>query len=274
MKMRLMAVNSIEDIDDPLMELTLTPLSYSRLDTYEQCAARYFYSYVMLEPRTFAIHAVLGNIIHSALENTLEVDVKVADIADDIISEYKKQISEWDPEGQITEPMLEAGEVMLNEFIDRHGHESFPIVEKEMGFSVVVGNYLVSGYIDRVDIVDDIVYLIDYKSGKNEVSFKNVADNLQLGIYAMAVKNKYPDKQVHGSLYYLRSGRIKSHLYTDEEIEAVEGKIIARAQELLEDNTFRPTTNTRFCGWCDHAKSGICSVGVRARNQLPANRRN
>ena len=273
LKMNSMDVKSIEEIDDPEKLLTLTPLSYSRLDSYAQCHSRYFYTYVHLAPRSFAPHAVLGNVIHTSLENVLEKDVKVADIADALIEEYEIQKKEWDPDSLIPEDLLQSGEVMLNEFIDRHSHESFAIEAKEMGFSIVIGTYLVSGYIDRVDIIGDTVYIFDYKSGRHEVSQKNVPDNLQLGLYAVAARAKFPGKKIHASLYYLKSGRIKGHLFTDEEMDAVEARVIKTASELIEDNTYQPTTNTRLCPWCDHAKSEICPTGVRARNAMPPSKR-
>lgn len=53
-------------------KLSLVDFSYSRIDTYNQCAAKYFYSYIQKEPRQFNAAATLGNIVHSVLENTLD----------------------------------------------------------------------------------------------------------------------------------------------------------------------------------------------------------
>jgi RecB family exonuclease len=70
----------------------------------------------------------------------------------------------------------------------------------------VLGSYLISGYIDRIDSWgEDGVKIIDYKTGKWEVSPKDIPTNLQLGIYAMAVDYLYPDKNIYAELYYLRS---------------------------------------------------------------------
>lgn len=65
-----LAIRSIDEIDD-FKKLTLSEFSYSRIDTYEMCASKYFYSYIKREPRQFSAPAVLGNIIHSVLEDNI-----------------------------------------------------------------------------------------------------------------------------------------------------------------------------------------------------------
>jgi hypothetical protein len=52
---------NLEQIDsvDPLRRLTLTEFSYSRIDTYEMCPSKYFFSYIKKEPRQFSAPAVL-----------------------------------------------------------------------------------------------------------------------------------------------------------------------------------------------------------------------
>lgn len=51
-------IQSINDIDD-FKKITLTDFSYSRIDTYEMCPSKYFYSYIKKEPRQFSAPAVL-----------------------------------------------------------------------------------------------------------------------------------------------------------------------------------------------------------------------
>ena len=65
-----MAINitSVDKIDS-LTKLSLMDLSYSRIDTYTMCPAKYFYSYITKEPRFFNEAATLGNIVHAVLED-------------------------------------------------------------------------------------------------------------------------------------------------------------------------------------------------------------
>jgi len=100
------------------------------------------------------------------------------------------------------------------------------------------------------------------KHGKWEVPQKDIAKNLQLGIYALAVSLAFPDKQIRAELYYLRSGRHKHHLFTKEDIEEVKVSLLENINKVVEDNSFLPTANERNCTFCDHAKSGACTVGI------------
>lgn len=108
----------------------------------------------------------------------------------------------------------------------------------------------------------DTVNIIDYKTGKWEVSQKEVPNNLQLGIYALATSLQFPDKEIYAELYYLRSGRKKGHLFTKEDLENVKVKILNSINRIMQDTSFLPTSNTRVCSYCEHAKSGACPTGV------------
>lgn len=51
-------IRSLDQIDD-FEKLTISEFSYSRIDTYEMCPSKYFYSYIKKEPRQFSAPAVL-----------------------------------------------------------------------------------------------------------------------------------------------------------------------------------------------------------------------
>ena len=74
------SIKNYDSLND-LQKLGVVDFSYSRIDTYTQCAAKYFYSYILKEPRQFNPPAVLGNIVHSVLENILDNE-KTLDITD------------------------------------------------------------------------------------------------------------------------------------------------------------------------------------------------
>lgn len=57
-------IKNINELD-PLEQLCINDFSYSRIDTYQQCPARYFYTYIQKEPKTFSEAAVLRK--HSSL---------------------------------------------------------------------------------------------------------------------------------------------------------------------------------------------------------------
>lgn len=264
-----LTIRKLEDLT-PFEKLALADFSYSRLDTYKMCPSKYFYTYIQKEPRLFGEAAVLGNIVHSVLEENVSatetLDYKKLQEA------YVAQRGSYDPTSKIKDELITAGKEIIDEFYDQYGGTTFDVLHKEYGFKFVLGSYLITGYIDRIDTYGkDAVKIIDYKTGKWEISPKDIPGNLQLGIYAVAVKELYPDKDVYAELYYLRSGRRKGHLFTADVIEGVKANLISVLDGIINDTSYHPTQNTRVCTFCDFAKSGACPTGVfRARKLAKA----
>lgn len=258
-----MTVKFLEELND-FEKLALIPMSYSRLNTFEMCRAKYFYSYIQKEPQIFGEAAVLGNIIHKVLEEKLEPNQTIQDTDIEVLLEsYEQVIPDFDPDQQINAGLIEAGKGMLVDFVDRHEGEAFPIYGKELHFNLVIGPALIVGYIDRVDIEEDLITITDYKSGKHEITFKDAATNMQLGIYALAMSKLLPGKDIYAEHYYLRTGRQKGHRFSSDDLIVMEEMIVDRINEVISEEQFGYTSNSRFCSFCDYAKSGTCTYGRR-----------
>jgi RecB family exonuclease len=253
-----MTVKTLDELND-LEKLSLIEISYSRFDTYQRCEAKYFYTYILKQRGGPNAYSLLGNVVHSVLEN--KYDGPAIQLPD-LLEEYKIQLDTQDPDGMITDQLVEAGVEMLEDFVSSHQGIPVQIHSREMEFGIVVGRAFIRGFIDRVDIEGDTVKITDYKSGKKEVTYKDVPSNLQLGIYALAAKKMFPDKTIHAELFYLRSERHKGHTFTDKELDEVEQRVIAATEELINRRSFRYTGTPNACYWCDFAKDGTCSWGA------------
>lgn len=259
-----MITRTLDELSD-FEKLSIIPQSYSRLSTFEECEARYFFQYIMKEPDSTHPAALLGNVIHSVLEEQLQPNQEVTkELEPLLLKEFDLQLCIQDRDHIIDDDLELKGVVMLQEFVDRHLGETFEIVGKEQEFQIVVGTALFRGYIDRIDITTDgKIYIVDYKSGAREVSYKSIPTNLQLGVYALAVGRIFPDHDIYAEMYYLRTGRQKGHLFTRDDLESVEERLLHSVHKLIQKRDFKTTANFRACNYCPHAKSGACSVGVK-----------
>lgn len=106
-------------------------------------------------------------------------------------------------------------------------------------------------------------YIVTHNSGAKEVSYKSIPTNLQLGVYALAVGRIFPDHDIYAEMYYLRTGRQKGHLFTRDDLESVEERLMSSVKKLIDKRDFKTTANFRACNWCPHAKSGACLVGAK-----------
>lgn len=256
-------IQTIEELD-PLERLSLVNMSYSRLNTYDMCPAMYFYTYILKADRVFGPPAVLGNVLHSVLEDHVGEELSHTEMLK-TMDQYRE---EYDPDKLIDDDLMTAGRYMLSEFIDRHQGETFNIIGKEAEFNFVIGSVLMRGYIDLLmRRSDGVLTIVDYKSGSYEVTYKDIPENLQVGIYALAAREMFPEEeQIYAELYYLRSGRRKGHLFTLDELEVVYDRVLDCLNTIINDRAFKYTDNRRICSFCDHAKTGVCPVG-RARNR-------
>lgn len=244
---------------NPLRRLSLQDMSYSRIDTYKWCELKYYYQYILKIPAEYGPHAKLGNMIHKALEITLEDGEPINKV--ELLQNYKTAVIEYDPEGDLVpQSMIKEGEEMLIEFIqDNPG--PIDIDEKEKAFSFVLGRARVNGFIDAVALSDKQVSIRDYKSGKRKITKKETPTNLQLGIYSLLMKSLHPDKDIYAEMYYMRGGSTRGHTFTDDELQGVEVSVSNKIEEILNKENFLPTPEENKCRWCSYATDGTCPAG-------------
>lgn len=248
-----------------LEKLSLIPMSYSRLNNYKMCEAMYFYSSVVKLPGTFGEAAKMGNVIHGVLENMLKRNRPVDPMrTGEYYDEFLEQREVYDPDHIITQEYMDIGIDILQDWMDKHQGDQFPILHKELGFEVVIGGALFRGYIDRVDGTKDTLYITDYKTGKHEVAQKWIHKDLQLGIYVLALSALFPEyDRFYAELYYLKSQKQKGHLFTRDDLPTIESDVLELLNEVTSKRFFKETQNFRICSFCDHAKSGACKTGSK-----------
>ncbi len=203
-------------------------LSFSGMEEFVSCPFKFFMNKGLraqkTEPVDFAASDI-GTFIHKGLEDLLKenydisTDVAVETAAKIIADEYmQNQLVDCADSGKrfnflftrASEALLSACQNVASEV----RNSDFKPKEFEMDivgnkFALKGGRELtLIGKIDRVDMTDDnLIKIVDYKSGAQQFSYKFMYNglSLQLPIYAYAVREKYKGAKV-AAMHYLKVG--------------------------------------------------------------------
>ncbi|HEY2887443.1 MAG TPA: PD-(D/E)XK nuclease family protein, partial [Candidatus Limnocylindrales bacterium] len=241
--------------------------SYSQFSTYERCPLQYAFASVYRIPtaRTAGYFA-FGSAAHAAFEQFTKE--RRARLARGETAPTKADLeaifaAQWHPAefGDRTteaEYQRKTGN-LLERFWDGELSTSGEAIHEELEFSLALdpgdgsSPVIVSGSIDRIDrLPGGGIEVIDYKTGRI-TSQKDVGDNLQLSIYALACRDALglgtPERV---TLYFTESSMRMSTTRTDAELDAARLDILARAAR-VRSGDFAATPSKRTCGYCDYA---------------------
>lgn len=107
---------------------------------------------------------------------------------------------------------------------------------------------------------DGVVYIIDYKTGKNKHTHAE-----QRSIYAIGAGAFYPDcRTVHAYHWYLDQGVEEGGTWEAAELEGLKREWGRKTAALLSDTSFVPTPSPDSCRWCSFKKSagGPCTANT------------
>ena len=239
-------------------------LSFTRVDTFEQCPRRFRYQYVDGLPQAPAPQLSFGSSIHAALEWLYDRKHPVLPSLEETLQAL---YDAWDSSGYVEldrEEQMRAYEharSVVAAFHARVEREGFRLpAATEAWFELPVGeDIIVVGSIDRVDVDDDgTLRIVDYKTNRRARTRAQVRTSLQLAIYALAARELYGRLPGSVGLDFVVPG-VRVDVGTDElDLDAVPERLrqVARRIRAGEDT---PTPN-RLCDWCDFRT--ICPAWV------------
>jgi putative RecB family exonuclease len=246
--------------------------SASRLDTFTKCRNGYRLQYLeKLRPHQddrgqamktgSAVHAVPEEICQKIIEADYSGQIPV----DRVLELFSRKAALEGVRGldwyALGEDCLSSWAMRMGFTIGRSilGVESFFCIDS--GVSGSTGGESLGpddgipliGYIDRIDLVDDTtVAVVDYKTGRMMPSREDVETSLQLGIYAWAAFELYPQAQVvECGLDMLRHGEIVWTRYTRNSVEQVKRYVRSLIRAIVQTpaEDMRPQLNT-LCSYC------------------------
>jgi len=148
---------------------------------------------------------------------------------------------------------------------------NFNTVELESRFIITLSDeknnteHTIAGIMDRLDKNPDTeeYEIIDYKTGKKMPSQELLEQNLQLGLYSLALVARWPNlnpRNIKTSLYFLKHNEKISAEHSPEKLEYIKThilEIIREIEEKKESDSFSPTPGP-LCNYCGYRK--ICPL--------------
>ena len=181
--------------------------SYSKINTYKSCPQKYKIVYLdKIRKKNESIEAFMGKRVHEVLE-WLYSDKnrkKKLILFDTLMNKYKQLWNEkwhqnifiarckYNRENYNKNTLYEIGIDCLSNYyrlFNKSGYFNQNVEEVELSFETKIEDYIFKGFIDRVDINDDVIDIIDYKTGKNKRTYYQAKNDFQLAIYGLAAKH-------------------------------------------------------------------------------------
>lgn len=235
----------------------ITYLSYSQIETFLTCPLQYKYRYIIKIPVPPSAALTFGDTIHRTLEAFYKIvqDGKnpSQEVLLNIYSEKWKSVGYGSKTYELK--MKTHGEMLLNEFY-RLGYTPGNIPQKlEESFKLKITPMLtIGGKIDRVDkLPDNKIEIIDYKTGQSTRIKKNVKNDLQLSVYALAATSEgiynYRPEDVIVSFYFLENQEKISGTRTVDQLQSAKEKIKETAEDIMKSDF--PANPGKQCDFCE-----------------------
>ncbi len=132
-----------------------------------------------------------------------------------------------------------------------------PVFKVEERLEFKIRDYQFISILDRIDRIDSEFMVLDYKTGKKELSESSLKGDMQMGIYHLAVKSNFKNlDQISLSHYYLRSGNQVNVNFSEEDEIEFENNIIDNIERInlaVEQDNFE-ARESNLCNWCYYWK--------------------
>jgi RecB family exonuclease len=234
------------------METTPMRLSYSSINTYETCPAKFKFQYEDRVPQAPSPALSFGDSLHQALHLFHNRPVPVAPSLEELQEMLE---ATWVSEGFSGESeertYRDHGRQVLAQYHRENAADYRIPVALEFRFQVQVEGVTLSGIIDRMDRLPGGGYeIVDYKTNRRLPPQSRIDQDLQLSIYHLAAREVWGIEPERLTLYYLLPGQRMSTTRSPADVDELRRRIGVVA-ERIEAGMFEARQNP-LCDWCDY----------------------
>jgi len=276
------------------------PLSYSQLSAYRSCPRKYEYAFIKKLKQPLTPEACFGVGVHSCLakfgnaeirkyENTKIVQEQSSLFAEESEAQdseltlefllslwHESFVKDGYASLQAADFDRKRGETLMQKFFEWWSGEARKVVLVEKGFRIKVDSassslasahcaqhdtIIITGRFDRVEeLPDGTLRVIDFKTGGLRKQ-ESVDADLQLSIYALAVKEMFGKEASELSMLFLVDEEIKE-IKTQRSVGELKtaSKTIQLFSERIASKDYTPTPSREVCRGCPYRR--VCDVAV------------
>jgi putative RecB family exonuclease len=227
-------------------------LSYSSMNTYELCPAKFKFQYEDRVPQGRSAALSFGDSLHRALHLFHNRPVPVAPSVDELLEMLEAcWVSEGFVDASEERTYVDHGRQVLAQY-HRENAEAYRIpAALEFRFTIDIEGVALSGVIDRMDRIPGGGYeIVDYKTNRRLPPQARIDQDLQLSIYHMAAREIWGIEPERLTLYYLLPGQRMTTVRTPRDMDELRRRIAIVAQR-IEAGMFEPRQNA-LCDWCEY----------------------
>lgn len=266
-------VSEEESIDVPIQVAVdrKESFSFTQLQSFETCPYQYWFAHVLKLPTKAKWTMNFGRSLHGALQQWYELlreqgsaqqvslfdapapsthEIPDVSVMMDILK--RSWISDGYPSRHFEDEKRAEAEGMLRQYYKQHeGRWTVPAFI-EQRFRVVIGGELMTGSIDRMDILPSgEIEIIDYKTGTPKTSDDLKFDSKQqLLLYQLAAERQFNQRATLLSYYYLQNNDKASFVAKEKDLEKIETFVAETAAEIRTSH-FAAKPSPFACGSCD-----------------------
>jgi len=228
--------------------------SASGLKTYQDCPLRFRFSYILKipEPPGASPAAARGTTVHAVIEHldpALPAEIQVPGLLEQF----------WTPDQFESRTQSEQDKVSARELVETYlawqAENTNTILEAEKEFSFTFAGRGMHGFIDRIEQTPGGGYVvIDFKSGSSKssgITRKNLPENIQLNLYALAIKEMFGKLPERATLLYLKDNNPINYQPTEDSVVAFAENLEQMLAKILAGE-FPAQPDFMRCGWCPY----------------------
>jgi RecB family exonuclease len=227
-------------------------LSYSSINTYETCPAKFKFQYEDRVPQATSPALAFGDSLHRALHLFHDRPVPVPPS----LAELHEMLDiSWVAEGFANESEERTYRDHGRQVLAQYHRENAPVYRipaaLEFRFTIEVEGVQLAGVIDRMDRIPGGGYeIIDYKTNRRLPPQARIDADLQLSVYHLAAKEVWGIEPERLTLYYLLPGQRMTTVRTAAHVDELRRRI-ATVAERITAGKFEPRPNP-LCDWCEY----------------------